>query len=250
MKYHFIQASNNRKTGPIPQTYTERASCPPSCPQYRSSCYAEDFHTRLNWDKVPARGTDLDGLLTAINRLPKGQLWRHNVAGDLPGDGETIDPYALGQIVKANRGRKGFTYTHKHSPDAIQWAKHATDWGFTVNLSADDVGPRRPARRPWSPSGRYRTDGHPKAQHHTRRPPGPNLPSSDHRLHDVRTLRTMPAGRQTPDYRVSRPWHQGQASRQTRPPGNPNRRSMTAPAPALRRGLSRELSRLQEQNKC
>jgi hypothetical protein len=66
-------------------------------------------------------------------------LWRHNVAGDLPGDGENIDAHALGQIVKANRGRAGFTYTHKHSPDAIKWAGHATNWGFTVNLSADDV---------------------------------------------------------------------------------------------------------------
>jgi hypothetical protein len=82
----------------------------------------------------------LEGLVKAINRLPKGQLWRHNVAGDLPGEGETIDPYALGQIVKANRGRSGFTYTHKHSAQAIQWAKAATAWGFTVNLSADDVG--------------------------------------------------------------------------------------------------------------
>jgi hypothetical protein len=63
-----------------------------------------------------------------------------NVAGDLPGEGEQVDAYALGQIVKANRGRSGFTYTHKHSPDAIKWAKAATAWGFTVNLSADDVG--------------------------------------------------------------------------------------------------------------
>ena len=51
-----------------------------------------------------------------------------------------MDAYALGQIVKANRGRKGFTYTHKKSPEAIAWAKHATAWGFTVNLSADDAG--------------------------------------------------------------------------------------------------------------
>jgi hypothetical protein len=63
-----------------------------------------------------------------------------NVAGDLPGEGEQVNAYELGQIVKANRGRKGFTYTHKHSPDAIKWARHATQWGFTVNLSADDVG--------------------------------------------------------------------------------------------------------------
>jgi len=140
MNYHFIQASNNRKTGPIPQTYTSRDSCPPSCAHFRADCYAEDFYTRLTWDKVPARGTDLAGLTAAIKRLPMGQLWRHNVAGDLPGEGETIDAAALGEIVKANRGRKGFTYTHKHSPDAIQWAGHATQWGFTVNLSADDAG--------------------------------------------------------------------------------------------------------------
>lgn len=140
MKYQFIQSSANRKTGPIPQTYTSRESCPPSCPHYRADCYAEDFYTRMNWNKVPDRGVNLDGLTAAIKRLPIGQLWRHNVAGDLPGDGETVDAYALGQIVKANRGRKGFTYTHKKSPDAIQWARHATQWGFTVNLSADDVG--------------------------------------------------------------------------------------------------------------
>ena len=140
MKYHFIQASSNRKTGPIPQTYTSRESCPPSCAHYRADCYAEDFYTRLTWDKVPARGTDLEGLLTAINRLPKGQLWRHNVAGDLPGDGETIDPYALGQIVKANRGRKGFTYTHK-PPTKTNLAAiaNANAKGFTINLSANNL---------------------------------------------------------------------------------------------------------------
>lgn len=139
MKYHFIQASSNRKTGPMPTTYSSRETCPPSCPHYRSTCYAEAFHTRLNWDKVDQRGQDLEGLIRAINRLPKGQIWRANVAGDLPGQGEQVDAYALGQIVKANRGRKGFTYTHKKSPEAITWAKHATAWGFTVNLSADDA---------------------------------------------------------------------------------------------------------------
>lgn len=141
MKYTFTPASSNAKTGPIPTTYTSRESCPPSCPHYRASCYAENFHTRLHWDRMStSTGKELEDLTRAIYRLPKGQLWRHNVAGDLPGEGEQVDPYALGQIVKANRGRRGFTYTHKKSPQAITWAKHATDWGFTVNLSADDVG--------------------------------------------------------------------------------------------------------------
>jgi hypothetical protein len=94
----------------------------------------------MAWDKVPERGGDVAALCASIAALPDGQLWRHNVAGDLPGDGENVDPVALGEIVRANIGRRGFTYTHKKSADAIDWAAHATRWGFTVNLSADDAG--------------------------------------------------------------------------------------------------------------
>ena len=140
MLYHFIKQSSNRKTGPIPQTYTERESCPPSCAHYRAGCYAEDYYTRLNWNKVPQRGQPIKALAAHIAALPAGQLWRHNVAGDLPGNGETVDAYELGEIVKANKGRRGFTFTHKQNPDAIYWAKQATAHGFTVNLSADDAG--------------------------------------------------------------------------------------------------------------
>jgi hypothetical protein len=140
MKYHFVPVPSNSKTGPIPVTYSQRETCPQSCPHYRADCYAEDFYTRLAWDKVPARGGDLAALCQSIAALPEGQLWRMNVAGDLPGQGEEVDPVALGEIVAANTGRRGFTYTHKKSADALEWAGHATRWGFTVNLSADDAG--------------------------------------------------------------------------------------------------------------
>ena len=140
MKIHFIKQSANSKTGPIPVTYSQRETCPESCPHYRSDCYAEDYYTRLSWDKVAARGGSLGQLCESVAALPAGQLWRFNVAGDLPGAGETVDAAALGQIVAANAGRRGFTYTHKKSPDALHWAGHATRWGFTVNLSADDAG--------------------------------------------------------------------------------------------------------------
>lgn len=140
MKFIFVRTSGNAKTGPIPQTYNHRSTCPPSCAHYRGSCYAEQFHTRLSWDKVDLRGISLDDLALSIKILPKGQLWRFAVAGDLPGEGEDVDAHALGVIVKANRGKRGFTYTHKHNADAIKWARHATNWGFTVNLSADDAG--------------------------------------------------------------------------------------------------------------
>lgn len=140
MKIHFIRESSNRKTGPIPVTYSERDTCPESCPHYRADCYAEDYYTAMNWNKVPARGDNLSDLCEKIAALPEGQLWRHNVAGDLPGRGETVDAAALGEIVRANIGKRGFTYTHKKSAEAVIWARHATNWGFTVNLSADDAG--------------------------------------------------------------------------------------------------------------
>jgi hypothetical protein len=140
MKYQAVKQSSNLKTGPIPVTYSQRETCPPSCPHYLDDCYAEGFHTRMTWDKIPARGVELGALVSFIQAMKPGQLWRHNVAGDLPGEGETIDAAALGEIVAANTGRKGFTYTHKKSAAAIEWSRHATSWGFTVNLSADDAG--------------------------------------------------------------------------------------------------------------
>jgi len=140
MQIHFVRVSSNSKTGPIPVTYSERGTCPPSCPHYRADCYAEDYYTSMTWNKVPERGQSLETVCQSIAALPDGQLWRHNVAGDLPGEGESVDAAALGEIVRANLGKRGFTYTHKKSLDAIEWARHATEWGFTVNLSADDAG--------------------------------------------------------------------------------------------------------------
>jgi hypothetical protein len=140
MKIHFIQKSTNRKTGPIPTTYSERSSCPPSCPHFENDCYGEDYYTRLNWNKVPERGITLAETCQKIAALPLGQLWRMNIAGDLAGKGEELDPAALGEIVAANIGKRGFTYTHKKSAEALHWIRHANQWGFTINLSADDAG--------------------------------------------------------------------------------------------------------------
>jgi hypothetical protein len=139
MRALFIARSSNGKTGPIPTTYVDEATCPPSCPHYRTTCYAEGYHTRLAWTRA-AQGLDIDALTAKIHALQPGTLWRHAVAGDLPGHGETIDAAALGDLVRANIGRRGFTYTHKHrDPDNLYWIKAANEWGFTVNLSADSL---------------------------------------------------------------------------------------------------------------
>jgi hypothetical protein len=74
-----------------------------------------------------------------ISALPDGTLWRHNQAGDLPGDGRTVDPAALGELVAANIGKRGFTYTHYRDAQSLAWVRHANAWGFRVNLSANDL---------------------------------------------------------------------------------------------------------------
>lgn len=135
----FIPQSANRKTGKMPTTYTERKSCPPSCPHYEADCYAEDFYTRLAWNRAP-NGLSWAQLCERVQAIPNDEIWRHNVGGDLPGEGEKVDAAKLGQLVQANIGKRGFTYTHKKSAEALKWIKHANDWGFTINLSADDAG--------------------------------------------------------------------------------------------------------------
>ena len=139
MRTLIIKQSSTVKTGPIPTTYNERSTCPPSCTHYRTTCYAEGYHTALAWNRAD-KGATVAELAAFIRELPEGQLWRHAVAGDLWGAGEAVDAAALGEIVAANRGRRGFTYSHKKTPEAIKWIRHANAWGFTVNLSADDAG--------------------------------------------------------------------------------------------------------------
>jgi hypothetical protein len=77
--------------------------------------------------------------VATIAALPDGQLWRHNQAGDLPQVDGTVDAVKLGQLVAANAGRRGFTYSHHRDAASIAWIRHANAWGFTVNLSANDL---------------------------------------------------------------------------------------------------------------
>jgi hypothetical protein len=82
-----------------------------------------------------------DSFCDTIATLPDGTLWRHNQAGDLPGIGDKIDEAALTELVDANVGKRGFTYTHKpitnvHNAHAIA---DANAKGFTINLSANTL---------------------------------------------------------------------------------------------------------------
>ena len=135
MQVHLTIKSANIKTGPIPVSTTTKASCPTDCAM-ASACYAASGPLALHWAKVTAgeRGTDWATFTAQIAQLPEGQLWRHNQAGDLP-----QDPVLIGQLVHANAGKRGFTYTHHRDAASINWIRHANAWGFTINLSANDL---------------------------------------------------------------------------------------------------------------
>jgi ferredoxin len=136
----FVAKSANAKTGPIPVTYSQSRTCPDACPLKDAGCYASaGFHTRLAWKRADAALT-FTAFLERVRELAPGTLWRHNVAGDLPGDNDAIDRFALSALANANRGRRGFTYTHKPMTAANAAAvRDANAAGFTVNLSADNL---------------------------------------------------------------------------------------------------------------
>ena len=140
MQVHLTLKSANAKTGPIPVSTTERDSCPSDCAM-RAGCYAASGPLALHWAAVSAgtRGTSWGEFCDSIASLPDGQLWRHNQAGDLPQVAGTIDAVKLGQLVAANQGKRGFTYSHHRDSASLAWIKHANAWGFTVNLSANDL---------------------------------------------------------------------------------------------------------------
>lgn len=140
--YHFTPKSANVKTGPLPTTTTAANTCPPSCAMF-NTCYAKGGPQAMHWNKVTAgeRGGSLTDLCASVAALPENQLWRHNVSGDLPGIGERINGRDLQRITAANKGKRGFTYTHKrpHIADNAAHIQRANRDGFTINLSANTL---------------------------------------------------------------------------------------------------------------
>ena len=162
-KFLITRKSSNPITGPIMVTTSPRATCPNACPFRKTAsgpaagfCYAE--HGALGgyvWtllDRTPAGGTfqnghikvyGFDELLYVIRSLPPGALWRHNVAGDLPSNNKvTIDRAALRAITDANKGRRGFTFTHYDVLTNLanrQAVEEANKNGFAVNLSGNNL---------------------------------------------------------------------------------------------------------------
>ncbi len=155
---HVTPTSDNAKTGPILVTTTTALTCPDACPFKRTvdgvnGCYADGGPLAMHWKQVTLgkRGKPwVDALATLaaeLRRKGKGATWRHNQAGDLPGQGDVIDGDALAALVKVNAdaSANGFTYTHKplvaspHADANLAAVRSANAAGFTVNASANTL---------------------------------------------------------------------------------------------------------------
>lgn len=142
MNVALTPVSSNTKTGPIPTSTTSKVSCPDTCPFKEKGCYAKGGPQNIHWEKISRgeRGVSWAEFTSLIRKLRRGQLWRHNVAGDLPHTVGNINEAEVDQLADANRGRKGYTYTHHvlntHNVKVIQKANAK---GFTVNASTEDV---------------------------------------------------------------------------------------------------------------
>ena len=139
----FTAVSSNRKTGAIPTTTSAKETCWTGCPFYEKGCYAKGGPQNIHWNAISAgeRGYEWDTFLKLIRKIKRTQLWRHNVSGDLPvvADG-VIDGDKVAQLVDANRGRKGYTFTHHPLTDTnLGVIKYANAAGFTVNVSTESV---------------------------------------------------------------------------------------------------------------
>lgn len=140
-RYTWLARSQNKKLGAIPAVIASAESCPPTCSWYGKGCFAE-FHLLAHWwRETGKKGITFEALLGKVRALPAGTLWRYAIAGDLPGVALELDMSKLAAMTTANRGKRGFTYTHKPLLGiGERRAIHAANSrGFTVNLSADDL---------------------------------------------------------------------------------------------------------------
>ena len=144
MYFYLNKKSKNKKTGKMPVSTSDRGTCPDSCPFKNNGCYAEGYPLKGRWDEVTTgkRGSLFSDFVNQVKALPVNILWRHNQAGDLPGDGKNIDRSSLLTLAGANAGKRGFTFSHydvetnKHNRAAIATANAK---GFTINLSANNL---------------------------------------------------------------------------------------------------------------
>lgn len=137
--YNF-RKTGNTKIGAIPVTRSPQVNCPETCSLKGNGCYAESHWLGIHWKKDLTKGFMFSDLLSFVAKLKRNTLWRHNEAGDLSHVDGNINKDELFALVDANKGKRGFTYTH-HIPNEhnAPLIKHSNDNGFTINVSAENM---------------------------------------------------------------------------------------------------------------
>lgn len=143
--FHLITQSSNSKVGSGVAVSTSTAqTCPDACPLKKAGCYADSGPLALHWRKVTKaeRGLVWRAFIKSVKSLPMGWKFRHNQAGDLPGNNNRIHCGMLRQLAGAvaSRKLKAWTYTHKPlTAPNVAAIREANAAGFIVNLSADNL---------------------------------------------------------------------------------------------------------------
>ena len=144
--YHLTKISNNAKTGPIAVSTSSKSTCPDDCPIKEKGCYAGNGPLNLHWQKVTdgTRGVSFDDFLLQLGALPMRVEYRHNQAGDLPGEHGQIDAPKLARLAATTKKRKlkAFTYSHYNVLTNINnrlAIQAANADGFIINLSANHI---------------------------------------------------------------------------------------------------------------
>jgi hypothetical protein len=143
--FHLITQSTNSKVGlGVAVSTSTAATCPDSCPLKKAGCYADSGPLALHWRKVTAkeRGHVWNAFIKSIQALPVGWKFRHNQAGDLPGENNRINRGMLRQLATAvaSRSLRAWTYTHKPlTKSNLEAIREANANGLVINLSADNL---------------------------------------------------------------------------------------------------------------
>jgi hypothetical protein len=146
MNYHLTLKSSNKKTGPMAVSTSPQSTCPDDCPLKKEGCFADSGPLKLHWDKISAgtRGVSFDDFLMQVGALPMRAEYRHNQAGDLPGQDGQIDAPKLARLAATTKRRKlrAFTYSHYNVLTNINnrlAIQHANNNGLVINLSANHI---------------------------------------------------------------------------------------------------------------
>ena len=141
LKFHLTLKSSNAKTGPIPVSSSPRQTCAPSCPFLGNGCYGDNHGLNFHWDKVSAgeRGVNAGEFFRLIAALLPNEFWRHDQVGDFPHTLGRISRRFLKGLVAANRGKRGYTYSHHDLSlgENLSLLRMANRQGFTVNASTE-----------------------------------------------------------------------------------------------------------------